>query len=134
MKGFAKPVSEQATKVMVVDDDGPILQALRIRLNHEGFDVRTFNNGTSALQALDEFQPSVALLDINMPGLDGLNVASQIKTSTPECALVFLTASRDVSLRAKAANLGAHAYMEKPYAARELVECVRNTGKVQHTQ
>ena len=110
------------SKVMVVDDDNAILHALRIRLSHEGFEVRAFSDGTTALGQLDSFEPAVAVLDINMPGLNGIQVGAKILAQHPECRLVFLTASRDDRLRLEAEQLSVYAYMEKPYVSKDLIE------------
>ncbi|MFK7915439.1 MAG: response regulator transcription factor [Pseudomonadales bacterium] len=116
------------THVMVVEDDGPILRALSTRLKYEGFDVHSARDGSAALTSLRVFRPDVAVLDINMPGIDGIRLAREIRLQVPTCRLLFLTASRDAALREEAAQLGVHAFMEKPYGARELVENIRCSG------
>ncbi len=112
-------------RVLVVEDDQAILQALRIRLNYEGFDVLAVNNGTAALNQAQGFAPHVAVLDINMPGIDGIAVGEQLQAQRPDCQLLFLTASRDSRLRERAHQLNVHAYMEKPYGSRDLVEAIQ---------
>lgn len=109
-------------KVMIVDDDNVILHALRIRLAHEGFDVRAFRDGTTALGQMGSFEPTVAVLDVNMPGLNGMQLGAKIQDQHPDCRLVFLTASRDDRLRLEAEPLSVFAYMEKPYGSRDLIE------------
>ena len=109
------------SKVLVVDDDGPILRALQARLNHAGYRVSTARDGTTALISAGESAPDVAVLDINMPGLDGFSVAEKLREALPDIGLVFLTASKAPECRTRAADLGA-AYMEKPFDSKNLME------------
>lgn len=115
----------QRRRVLVVEDDQAILQALRIRLSYEGFEVLAVNNGTAALNQAEGFAPHVAVLDINMPGIDGITVGEQLQVQRPDCQLMFLTASRDSKLRERAEQLNIHTYMEKPYGSRELIEAIQ---------
>jgi two-component system OmpR family response regulator len=116
-------------RVLVVEDDQAILQALRIRLSYEGFDVLAVNNGSAALHQAQAFDPDVAVLDINMPGIDGIAVGERLQQERPDCRLLFLTASRDGMLRERAEQLNVHAYMEKPYGSKDLVESIRQCAR-----
>ena len=122
--------SAPSSRVMVVDDDNAILLALRIRLSHAGFDVRAFSDGAEALSHIDAFEPAVAVLDINMPGRNGIQVGAQIQARQPDCRLVYLTASCDDKLRLEAEQLSVYAYMEKPYVSQDLIERIAQGAAV----
>jgi two-component system, OmpR family, alkaline phosphatase synthesis response regulator PhoP len=110
--------------VLVVDDEPKIVQLARDYLEHAGFVVLAAGDGASALQAVHVRQPDLVVLDLGLPGLDGLEVLRSIRgsTSTP---IVVLTA-RDTELdKLLGLELGADDYVTKPFSPRELVARVR---------
>jgi two-component system alkaline phosphatase synthesis response regulator PhoP len=110
--------------VLVVDDEPKIVQLARDYLEHAGFAVLTAGDGPSALQAARVRQPDLVVLDLGLPGLDGLEVMRSIRASgsTP---IVVLTA-RDTELdKLLGLELGADDYVTKPFSPRELVARVR---------
>jgi two-component system, OmpR family, alkaline phosphatase synthesis response regulator PhoP len=110
--------------VLVVDDEPKIVQLARDYLEHAGFAVLAAGDGASALQAARVRQPDLIVLDLGLPGLDGLEVMRSIRAagSTP---IVVLTA-RDTELdRVLGLELGADDYVTKPFSPRELVARVR---------
>ena len=110
--------------VLVVDDEPKIVQLARDYLEHAGFAVLTAGDGTSALQAARTRAPDLVVLDLGLPGLDGLEVMRSIRAagSTP---IVVLTA-RDTELdKLLGLELGADDYVTKPFSPRELVARVR---------
>jgi DNA-binding response OmpR family regulator len=110
--------------VLVVDDEPKILQLARDYLEHAGFAVLVAGDGPSALQAFRVRQPDLVVLDLGLPGIDGLEVMRTIRGSgsTP---IVVLTA-RDTELDTLLGlELGADDYMTKPFSPRELVARVR---------
>ena len=110
--------------VLVVDDEPKIVQLARDYLEHAGFDVLTAGDGQSALQAARTRRPDLIVLDLGLPGLDGLEVMRSIRAagSTP---IVVLTA-RDTELdKLLGLELGADDYVTKPFSPRELVARVR---------
>ena len=110
--------------VLVVDDEPKIVQLARDYLEHAGFAVLTAGDGASALHAVRVRQPDLVVLDLGLPGLDGLEVMRAIRAaaSTP---IVVLTA-RDTELDTiLGLELGADDYMTKPFSPRELVARVR---------
>ena len=108
-------------QVLLADDDWPILRALKVRVEHAGFVVITASDGISAVVSAREHEPDVAVLDINMPGLDGFGVAEKIALEKPNCKIIFLTANRADSVRARAEALGA-IFIEKPFGSKQLTE------------
>ena len=110
--------------VLVVDDEPKIVQLARDYLEHAGFTVLTAGDGTSALHAVRTRQPDLVVLDLGLPGVDGLEVMRTVRAdrSTP---IVVLTA-RDTELDTLLGlELGADDYMTKPFSPRELVARVR---------
>ena len=107
-------------KILVVDDEPNILQFLEIGLQNEGFEVRTAQDGISALNHIKQFQPHVVILDVMMPGMDGFEVCRMLK-KTENVAVIMLTARDEVDDRVKGLNLGADDYMVKPFSFEELL-------------
>ena len=87
----AKPATRN---LLLVDDDTAILRALTARLTHAGYEVSAASNASIALTQAEQLAPDVALLDINMPGIDGFKLAEALRERRPDCVCIFLTASR----------------------------------------
>ena len=113
--------------ILVVEDDDHISMALKARLQHEGYDVAIAKDAVTAVTVARQSEPKVALLDINMPGGDGFDVAKRIDRIAPGGMVrkVFITASKDPSLRQKAMDCGAVAFVEKPFTADALLAAIR---------
>jgi len=107
-------------KILLVDDEPNILQFLELGLQNEGFEVKSAQDGMSAIRLLKEFQPHVAILDVMMPGMDGFEVCRMIK-KTENVAVIMLTAKDEVDDRVKGLKLGADDYMVKPFSFEELL-------------
>ncbi len=107
-------------KILLVDDEPNILQFLELGLQNEGFEVRSAQDGMSAIALLKDFQPHVAILDVMMPGMDGFEVCRMIK-KTENVAVIMLTAKDEVDDRVKGLTLGADDYMVKPFSFEELL-------------
>jgi two-component system OmpR family response regulator len=107
-------------KILLVDDEPNILQFLELGLQNEGFEVKSAQDGISAITLLKEFQPHVAILDVMMPGMDGFEVCRMIK-KTENVAVIMLTAKDEVDDRVKGLKLGADDYMVKPFSFEELL-------------
>ncbi|WP_462410104.1 response regulator transcription factor [Neobacillus sp. Marseille-QA0830] len=112
--------TNKRVKVLLVDDEISILQFLELGLMDEGFDVRTAQNGTSAIELAKSFEPHVAILDVMMPGMDGFEVCRILKKSG-NIAVIMLTAMGDEEQRIKGLDIGADDYMVKPFSFGELV-------------
>ena len=110
--------------VLVVDDEPKIVQLARDYLEHAGFAVLTAGDGPSALQAARVRQPDLIVLDLGLPGLDGLEVMRSIRASGPTPIVVL--SARDTELdKLLGLELGADDYVTKPFSPRELVARVR---------
>ncbi|WP_447971301.1 response regulator transcription factor [Nitrospira sp. M1] len=113
--------------ILVVEDDERIVKALSVRLNAKGYHVLTAYDAIMAIQKAMEQPPDLILLDITMPGGNGLTVAERIKSSTKtsHIPIIFLTASKEASYHERALALGAVAFFEKPFDFEELLATVR---------
>lgn len=113
-----------ATRVLLVDDDPKIISLLKRGLAYEGFEVYTALDGESGLVATQTYQPQLVLLDITMPGLDGLEVCRRLHL-LKDIAIIMLTARDDVADKVLALGIGADDYVPKPFSFDELVARMR---------
>jgi two-component system alkaline phosphatase synthesis response regulator PhoP len=113
--------------ILVVDDEPRIVELARDYLEHAGFEVLTAADGPSALAAARTRQPHLVVLDLGLPGLDGLDVTRQLRTGerTAAVPIVMLTARDDELDKLLGLELGADDYLTKPFSPRELVARVR---------
>ena len=113
--------------VLVADDDDDILLLVTTRLRRDGFEVVSARNGNEALALAWERRPDVAVLDIGMPGLDGLEVLARIRAEDElrGMRIVLLTAKAQESDVRRGYNAGADLYVRKPFSPAELSMRVR---------
>ncbi|MDR5710479.1 MAG: response regulator transcription factor [Armatimonadota bacterium] len=111
-------------RVLVVDDDEAILGLLGSYLAREGFEVQTAGDGQAALAAFRTFRPDVVVLDVLLPGLDGLEVLRRLRAEG-EPYVILLTAKSEELDRVVGLELGADDYVTKPFSPRELVARIR---------
>ncbi|KAA8997176.1 response regulator transcription factor [Paenibacillus spiritus] len=111
----------QGVRLLLVDDEPHILQFLELGLLNEGFEVRTAQDGTAALEIAAEFKPHVAILDVMMPGMNGFEVCRYLRSGEEEIAVIMLTAKDEVDDRVKGLSIGADDYMVKPFSFDELL-------------
>ncbi len=111
-------------RLLAVDDDPEILDLLDRGLKIEGFDVRIASDGQAALKALAEHPTDVVVLDVMMPGLDGLAVIQRIR-ETSDVPVLFLSARERVRDRIAGLDAGGDDYLPKPFAFGELVARLR---------
>ena len=110
--------------VLVVDDETRIVELARDYLEHAGFAVLTASDGPSALMTARTRKPDVVVLDLGLPGMDGLDVARAIRKES-ETPIVMLTARDDELDRILGLEIGADDYVTKPFSPRELVARIR---------
>lgn len=111
------PPSAPASRILVVEDNEDSGEMLVALLEHWGFDVRLVTNGEDALVAVADYRPQAALIDVGLPGLDGLEVARRLRLrETPDCAplLIGLTGYGQQRDRERGAEAGFHHYLVKP--------------------
>jgi DNA-binding response OmpR family regulator len=121
----AAPYDEVTVKtVLVVDDEPRIVELARDYLEHAGFAVITATDGPSALTAVRVRKPDVLVLDLGLPGMDGLDVARSIRRDSM-LPIIMLTARDDELDRVLGLEIGADDYVTKPFSPRELVARIR---------
>lgn len=111
------------TNVLVVEDDGDILNLLKYNLQTAGFDVLSSDNGYDGLAVARQHLPDLVVLDLMLPGLDGLEVCRELKRSveTKKIPVIILTARGDEIDRIVGLELGADDYVVKPFSPREFI-------------
>jgi DNA-binding response OmpR family regulator len=111
-------------KIMIVDDEEAVRQSLEDILQLEGYEVTSAASGDAALDIMQEQNFDLVLLDLKMPGLDGLDVMKTIRKNSPETKIVLLTGHGSMESAIEALRQGAHDYLLKPVASRELLNSV----------
>ena len=111
---------ERVKKVMVVDDDINYCKTLRDFLSSKGHQVVVVFSGDEAIELYKEYRPHVVVMDMQMPGRNGLETLLEIKAFDPEAVVIMATASTDNRLRTRAKESGIVAYLEKPFNPEEL--------------
>src|ERR1035437_1954627 len=111
-------------RVMVVDDDNAVLQSCENILTDEGYEVETAVNGTAGLELLKRGCFDLALVDLKMPGMNGLEMLEAARRLQPELVVIIFTAYATIETAVEAIKLGAFNYVTKPFKASELVATV----------
>jgi DNA-binding response OmpR family regulator len=110
--------------ILVVEDEEAIAEAVRARLASEGYEVRVAHDGPQALKAVDDERPDLVVLDLMLPGMDGLEVCREIQRDS-WIPVLMLTARTDEADKVAGLAVGADDYMTKPFSLRELAARVR---------
>src|SRR4051812_34634298 len=108
-------------QVLVVDDDPTVSDVVRRYLERAGFGVTLAADGPAALAAVAANRPDLVVLDLMLPGLDGLEVCRRLRAADPALPVVMLTALGEEADRVLGLSLGADDYVTKPFSPRELV-------------
>ncbi len=111
-------------KIALVDDDRNILTSVSMALEAEGFDVTTYNNGEEAYDGLNRTAVDLAVLDIKMPRMDGMELLKQLRENN-DLPVIFLTSKDDEIDELLGLRLGADDYITKPFSQRLLIERIR---------
>ncbi len=112
------------TKVLVIDDDINICELIKLYLEKEGYEIMTAYNGIKAIEAFKEHTPSIVILDIMLPGVDGWQVCREIR-KVSSIPIIMLTAKGETFDKVLGLELGADDYMVKPFEPKELVARVK---------
>jgi DNA-binding response OmpR family regulator len=116
--------TDRQPTALIVDDEPQIVDFLQMGFAYEGFCVYVAITGPDAVQSATKHQPDIVILDIMLPGLDGIEVTRQIR-KTNETAIIMLTAKEDIDDRVTGLDVGADDYVTKPFAFKELMARVR---------
>jgi len=112
--------------ILVVDDEPSIVQSLSGLLSDEGFEVMSAGNGYEALQQIESNAPDLVLLDIWMPGLDGIETLKEIKIANPTIHVIMITGHGTIETAVRATKLGAFDFIEKPLAFEKVIVAINN--------
>jgi two-component system nitrogen regulation response regulator NtrX len=112
--------------ILIVDDEPSILQSLGGLLTDEGFDVHTASNGYEALKNIESNSPDLVLLDIWMPGLDGIDTLQEIRKNNPYIQVIIITGHGTIETAVKATKMGAYDLIEKPLSIDKVIVAINN--------
>jgi two-component system, OmpR family, response regulator MprA len=111
-------------KALVVDDEPSIVDFIKLGLGYEGFDVRTARDGPNGLALAREFNPDVIVLDVMLPGMNGMDVCQRVRAQS-DAGIVMLTARDELQDRIQGLDKGADDYVVKPFRFEELMARIR---------
>jgi DNA-binding response OmpR family regulator len=114
-------MSEDKVRILVVEDEASIRKFIAINLERSGFEVLETDNGEAALEMALSYKPSVMVLDVMLPGIDGFEVCSKLRNDMPGLIIIMLTARAQDIDKITGLELGADDYMVKPFNPRELI-------------
>ncbi len=112
--------------LLIVDDEASILQSLGGLLSDEGFEVTTALNGYEALKIIEAESPDLVLLDIWMPGIDGIETLKEIKKENPNIQVIIITGHGTIETAVRATKLGAFDLIEKPLSIDKIIVAINN--------
>lgn len=115
-------------KICIIEDEKDIIRLLSYNLNKEGYDVQSCSSGDTALEFVEANQPSLILLDIMLPGLDGFEICKLLKANsrTKDIPIIIVTAKMDESNIVTGLELGADDYVTKPFSIAILIARIRS--------
>jgi DNA-binding response OmpR family regulator len=119
-------VSAQATQtILVVDDEPSVVEVVSLYLRREGYNVRSASDGMAALEAITDETPSLIVLDLMLPKIDGMEILRQVRQRSADVPVIMLTARGQETDRIYGLELGADDYVVKPFSPAELVARVK---------
>jgi two-component system, OmpR family, response regulator len=118
-------VASNGARVLVVDDEPNITELVAMALRYEGFTVQTAANGRDAVSAVASFAPSLVILDIMLPDIDGIEVLRRLVAQGRKVPIIFLTAKDATEDKVHGLTVGGDDYVTKPFSIEELVARVR---------
>ncbi|MFZ4584077.1 MAG: response regulator transcription factor [Acidimicrobiia bacterium] len=118
-------VNPPPARILVVDDEPSIVDAVSTALGYEGYDVATAGDGRHALELVERFTPDLLVLDIMMPGLDGVSLTKRLRRDGYDVPVLFLTAKSAPDERIEGLQVGADDYVTKPFTLGEVVARVQ---------
>lgn len=112
--------------ILIVDDEASILKALSDILSDEGFETITVSNGYEALKTIESESPDLVLLDIWMPGIDGIDTLKEIKKTFPTIPVIMITGHGTIETAVNATKIGAFDFIEKPLSIDKVIVGINN--------
>src|SRR3954452_8704173 len=123
--GYSMHNGSNGGRILVVDDEGSIVDAVATALRYEGYDVREAANGRDTLAAVAEFDPDLVVLDWMLPDIEGIEVGRRLRERGFKTAILFLTAKDAVENKVEALRAGGDDYVTKPFSLAEIVARVQ---------
>jgi two-component system OmpR family response regulator len=117
--------TEQAVRVLVVDDEPNIVDVIAMALRYQGFTVESAGTGRDAIAAVSDFKPHLMLLDIMLPDMEGFDVARRLGGERADLPIIFLTARDATEDKVRGLTSGGDDYVTKPFSLEELVARIR---------
>ena len=126
-QGIGQENQAPQMKVLVVDDEDNIIELIRLGLRYEGFQVETASNGEDGIALAQRIDPDLVILDVMMPGIDGIEVCRRLRNNptTHDVPILMLTAKDEVGDRILGLQTGADDYLTKPFDFYELLERIK---------
>lgn len=115
--------------VFIVDDDQAVCEALRFFLQLTGFRVETYHRAEEFLDAYDPERPGCLLLDISMPGMNGLELQKELHARHSRLPVIFMTGHGDAEIRDRVLKRGAMAFIKKPFLSQVLLDHIQSALK-----
>ncbi len=116
-------------RALVVDDEMNLGELLRMAMGNEGWEARAATNGQEALEVIREFEPDLIVLDVMMPGIDGVELLTRIRAAGNDAPVLFLTAKDAVEDRIAGISAGGDDYVTKPFNLEEVVLRLRGMAR-----
>ena len=126
-----QPMVNRAS-ILLIDNEAALRQLFAVVLTQQGYRCHEANSGLAGLAQLSTSQPDLVLLDINMPGLDGFEVLSEIRQQDPAVGVIMCSAQSATHFAAKALNAGADGYLTKPVRLPLLLQEVERVNELVH--
>jgi DNA-binding NtrC family response regulator len=115
-------------RVLLVDDEESFVEALGKRLNARGLSVETSNSGEDAIAKAERHAFDVIVLDLAMPGMDGIKTLKRLRKQDPDLQIILLTGHGSIEKAVEATKLGAMDFLQKPADLADLLELIREAG------
>jgi len=116
-------------KILVIDDEKNILESIKMVLTYEDYKVETAGSGLDGLELFKKMNPDIVLLDVKMPGFNGLEVLKNLKELNPTSEVIMISGHSGIEEAVEASKLGAFDFLEKPVARDKLILTVRNASE-----
>jgi len=119
----------EETKILVIDDEKNILESIKMVLDYENYQVETSGSGLDGLELFKSMNPDIVLLDVKMPGFDGIEVLKNLKNINKLSEIIMISGHSGIQEALEAARLGAFDFLEKPISREKLLLTVRNASE-----
>jgi two-component system response regulator FixJ len=115
--------------IHIIDDDEQVRESLGLLLETSGYSVLTFASGDIHIAACPALDDAVLILDVRMPGRDGLETLSHVRSRAPSVPVIMISGHGDIPLAVKAMQIGANDFVEKPFVASRIIEAIDRLGQ-----